>query len=227
MIINLPRLEIKTDTAAQTELLLVGGGRAPSPDWLAEVAANKPLWCIDHGLDICHTANLAPERLIGDNDSVSPESFAWAEHLGIKIVSFPPEKDFTDTQLALQMVAPGTFVLLTGAFGGRFDHLFSTINSFAGANISGVITDEKELLLPLTAGTSATLKFTVPPKAVSLLPLSENCTDVSISGTKWPLTNQKLARNNPYAVSNEIKKDTDTISVSVKNGILSVYLFWG
>lgn len=226
MIIKLPRLEIETSSSQQPELLLISGGRPPSSLWLAEVAGTRPVWCIDHGLDSCHKCGIIPERLIGDNDSVSPEILARAEQHHINIFSFPPEKDLTDTQLALRMIPHGTFVILSGAFGGRLDHLFSTVHSFAGAEINGVIADEKELLLPLAAGASAAIKFTVPPKAVSLLPLSEKCTGVSISGTKWPLTDQILTNNNPYAISNELKKDTDTISVSVKGGMLSVYIFW-
>ena len=52
--------------------------------------------------------------------------------LKVLIKKFNPEKDFTDTQLALQQASSAdesNYAILTGCFGGRMDHLFSNIFS--------------------------------------------------------------------------------------------------
>lgn len=231
MRINLPQLEITANAPQQAELLLVSGGRQPSSCWLRQIAENKSIWCADHGIDICKSADIVPERLIGDNDSASPESLIWAKEHSIKVDVFPPEKDFTDTQLALNMISKEStdnvpFVFLTGAFGGRLDHLISTAFSFATSSINGIIADDKEFLLPLTGPSSITIKFFTRPKAISLLPLCEKCFNITTNGLKWELNNSLLLQSAPYAVSNELKKDTDTIRISILTGIIGIYAFW-
>ena len=228
MRISLPDCDIDIDGSWAQELLLVGGGRAPQSEWLKSVAVGREVWCIDHGIDACQTADIIPARLIGDKDSATNDAWTWAEQSGTAVSLFPPEKDFTDTQLALKMVKEkqSPFVILSGAFGGRFDHLFSTVFSFAHAEINGLISDEQELLLPLFAPTKVRLCFSKRPKAISLLPITEKCRGISINGVKWPLNDAEISSSLLYSVSNELKKDADTISVSASEGILGIYAYW-
>ena len=153
---------------------------------------------------------------------------AALENAGIPVDRFPPAKDFTDTQLALQKAAelfPDAFLLLTGAFGGRFDHTLSTVLSLSGAPLHGCLCDEQEVLFPLKEKETITLRLTRAPKAVSLLPLTSECQGVTISGVRWPLHDVVLRQLEPYAVSNELSGGA-TITVKVHTGILGVYLFW-
>lgn len=227
MKIELPNCLITLPGEDKKEILLVGGGRAPVPNWLKTAAKGRELWCIDHGADACFNAGIIPARLIGDFDSCERKSLSWCEQNGTLIESFPPEKDFTDTQLALSRLPENSFAVLTGAFGDRFDHVYSTVFSFANASVKGVIADELELLLPLLPKETATIAFKAPyPFAISLLPLSTKCAGVSIDGVKWELNDAELCADNPYAVSNELKKDTDTINVSVLSGFLALYARW-
>ena len=126
---------------AAPEILLVAGGRPPDIDWLRRVASGRSLWCADHGVDVCRAAGLVPDRLIGDADSATAEAWRWAETNGAVCEKFPPEKDFTDTELALRRIKaerPTAFILLAGAFGGRLDHAFSTLYSLAGSGLCGL-----------------------------------------------------------------------------------------
>ena len=56
---------------------------------------------------------------------------------GALITKVPTKKDVTDTQLALQMIKAEyneAVVIMTGAWGGRFDHAFSAVFSLQGFN---------------------------------------------------------------------------------------------
>jgi thiamine pyrophosphokinase len=230
MIIKLPQATIKHPALPQlAELLLIAGGRSPSPQWLRTAAKNRSVWCIDHGIDACRTAGLMPSRLIGDGDSAATGSWHWAESLNIPIERFSPEKDLTDTQLALHRIKasqPGAYILLTGAFGGRFDHAVSTVYSLLGSGMAGCIADEQEALFYLHGGETITIRFHCRPKAISLLPLGADCQNVSIQGVHWPLSQAYLSQTWPYAISNEPASPDQPFTVSLSQGCLGVYLCW-
>ncbi len=233
-ILNLPQLKAQFSyDLPEKQTVLVVGGKAPDTKWLKQVIKNRTLWCADHGIDICKNANCIPYQLVGDADSASPEGWQWALDNGAIVTKLPVEKDLTDTQLALQMIANeynSSTVILTGAWGGRFDHAFSTIFSFQGfvkEHLYGCIADEEEVLLFLRDEDYLTLKFNSQPKAISLLPLSGECSGVSINGVHWPLDRVLLNNNLPYAVSNKVDSRENTIWISQKRGLLGVYLYWG
>lgn len=211
------------------ELLLVTGGRPPTVDWLRKAADGRPLWCADHGVDVCRRAELRPARLIGDADSADAGAWQWAKDQGAVSETFSPEKDFTDTELALQKIReerPIPFVVLTGAFGGRFDHAFSTLYSLVGSDLSGLLADDSELLLILRNGDAITGQMKKTPLALSLLPLTQECTGINLTGTRWRLCDATLSQNCPNAVSNRLSSKEENFSLSLKAGCLALYICW-
>lgn len=227
---QLPQLTAVSRAAAvpQDTGLLVSGGRAPSIPWLQEVAAGRQLIAIDHGLDACLQAGLTPDCLIGDGDSASPTAWQKAQATSIPIHAFPPEKDDTDTQLALTIAQEQGMeaALLTGVFGGRFDHAYSTICSCAAAPLRCVLADEREALFYLKDDEDITITCRTLPKAISLLPMTPLAEGVSITGVHWPLTGATLPQLLPRAISNVLEPPADTFRVSLQKGILGVYLVW-
>jgi thiamine pyrophosphokinase len=216
----------------QTRTLLVAGGRAPQNAWLKEAAANKDIWCADHGLDACIAASLTPQHLIGDGDSASSSGWAWSKAHHIPTEKFSPLKDLTDTQLALQKIKETyetTFVIFTGVWGGRFDHAFSNIYSLQGfcdKHFSGCAADDKEVLLFLKGTNHVSIDFSLLPESISLLPLEPNCTGVSIDGVYWPLDKVELNTTLPYAISNKLAASSKQVKVSLTAGIIGIYCQW-
>lgn len=209
----------------ENELVLATGGRAPEAEWLTNVANKRTLWCIDHGIDYCYSANLLPQRLIGDGDSAANACWNWAQENKVRIEKFPPEKDYTDTQLALDMAnSENAMIILTGAFGGRFDHAFSTAFTFAHSQLKGIMADEKEAMIFINGSESVSLNFLSFPKALSLLSFTQLAKGVTIDNVKWPLENKDLQQGFPYSVSNEATKNP--VHISIANGILGIYLCW-
>ena len=224
--LSLPGIRIGLSGAAPDgERLLVAGGRAPSVPWLQAAAEGRRVVAIDRGIDACRAAGIIPARLIGDGDSASPEAWAWARRHGVPTLRFPKDKDETDTQLALREDdEAGGFVILTGTFGGRFDHAYSALYSLVGAGLSGCLADDREILFLLRAGCAARFEPDRAPKVVSLLPLTDVCEGVDLSGVHWPLTGARLERLRPYAVSNRLDSPEGIFEVEIGAGLLGVYL---
>ena len=232
----LPTLHATLTCLPSQELVCLGGGRTPTKDWLTQLfqqsekgGTDRPILAIDRGVNICYALKLPPVHLIGDGDSASKAAWTWAEERGTHVHAFPPEKDFTDTELALHIATKyfaQPLIILTGAFGGRLDHLMSTAAVAAHADIPCVLADERETLFCLHAGESLTVTCDTPPRAISLLPFTEKCTGVTTHGLYWELRDACITNRASLAISNVLARENTkkTFTVSIKNGVLGVYL---
>ena len=219
----LPQLEYTSSKLQYlSEVLLISGGRKPSIDWFNEVKQNRPIYCIDHGIDFCKKIDTLPELLIGDLDSAASESVQWALDNNVKIERHPVDKDFTDTQLALNQINDSSFAVITGVFGGRLDHLFSTLFTCAGSQVNSCLADNREIVLFVSTNESVTLKFKTKPLALSLLPITDICRGINIDGVHWPLQFADLKQSIPNAISNRV--ESKKVNISIKEGKLAVYL---
>ena len=202
------------------EILLVAGGRAPRLDYFKNIAQGRKIFCIDKGIEICRDCNILPEILIGDFDSAESAALNWARENKVPLKNYPVEKDFTDTQIALEILPKNIPAIVTGIFGGRFDHLFSNI--FTCANYQNIfLADEREIIFYVKSGECVEVNFSQIPMAVSLLPLSETCEGVTTENLHWELSNATLKQTLPNAVSN--RAESSKIKISVQRGTLAGY----
>lgn len=228
---TLPKVTIKFPRPLPDKTYtLVAGGRAPSSSWFQKVCAGE-LWAIDRGLDFCHRVQRLPAQFIGDGDSASPESLAWAKAQGLPLHFFPTKKDYTDTQLALQRieVQGNAFTLLTGCWGGRWDHAETTLASFSSFPLMGVLADEHEVCMFLHGDglvSSVSMELQTIPETISLVPMTEVCEGITLRGTYWELEHATLRRLVPQAICNVLKEGQRSFSVQVQRGILAVYLYF-
>lgn len=218
---------------AQSSALLVLGGREPDAAWFAAAALGREVWAADRGVEICRKAGVIPEMLIGDCDSASQEGWEWAESQGVPCERYESDKDLTDFQLAVKIFCErnktyAKKIFLTGAWGGRFDHLWSVVISFLNfpaPHIPFCIADESEGLALLAGPETIKFTFDGKPKALSLISFSEKCTGVSVQGVRWPLENAELRYAFPYAVSNRPAEGGELV-VSCAEGRLGFYWVW-
>lgn len=226
-LLNLPQVTAAlSHTLPDSFPLLISGGRTPSAAWLQKTFHLNPqeIWAIDKGLEICQKLNLLPVQLLGDGDSAQPSAWAWAAGHEVPISRYHKAKDYTDTQLALQKAADAghSFVLLTGCFGGRLDHLYSNVMSAAQAPLRCILADEQEILFYLKDGEKLRLELKAKAEALSLLPLSQACHGVSTTGLHWPLDKATLLQAKADATSNWV--DSEEITIELQQGLLGVYL---
>ena len=218
-----PQCELALTTAQ--EILFVGGGRSPSRQFFLSIAGGRKIFCVDKGIDLCKACGVVPNFLLGDFDSANQSAVSWARAKGVSVESYPADKDFTDTQLALSRAVEifgEHAAILTGAFGGRVDHLYSTIHTCAALNRAIVLADEREIIFYLHGGEEATIKFFKTPLAVSLLPMTSTCRGVTTKNLHWELDGATLTQDFPNATSNRIEHDE--IFISVGGGTLAIYL---
>lgn len=227
--VTLPQIRFTADIHHDKQYLLAIGGRAPSSDWLRKAANHRTLWAVDRGLDSLFSAGLTPELLIGDGDSASHEALQKAASEHIPAERFPSEKDFTDTDLALKKIkaeSPSAFIVMTGGFGGRFDHAFTTMYSLLNSGLSGCLADEKECLILLNGPAVLDASCLKKPSAVSLLPLSPEVNGVSFSGVHWPLEDTSISQAKTLTVSNRLADGSDGCSLRFSEGSLGLYFVW-
>ncbi len=80
----------------------------------------------DSGLCGAEAASIIPDIIVGDMDSM-PDTSMLAKYPAEKIQVWPKDKDFTDTEIALRLMADKHIdeVILIGGSGGRLDHFFA------------------------------------------------------------------------------------------------------
>ena len=176
--------------------------------------------CADGGYNYAKKANLVPDFLMGDFDSLTERI-----QPGVEIVTFPSEKDDTDTGLCLQAALDLGYrdILIIGGIGGRFDHAIANIQLMAGAvdQVDRIaMKDRKNYCTVLKNGELQLSKKY--GQHVSLFSLSDVSEGVTISGAKYPLTDYTLTRTFPLGVSNEYQNDT--VRIAVQNGTLLIVL---
>lgn len=215
---------LKNSAEKKDFVIAAAGGRKPELSWFKKAACGRKIYCADRGIEICFDAGFKPELLCGDADSASQAYLQKAKDEKIKALLFNPAKDDTDLQLLLNNLPLKSNLLITGIWGGRFDHLYSNVFSLCSykkrTNTAVIMADEQELMVLLAAGES--LEFTACDdfKALSLIPLENSC--VSLSGTRWPLKKAELLISNPYAISNEIT--SEVVKMSCHSGFAGFYL---
>ena len=170
-----------------------------------------------------HTAKALGERidlLLGDFDSIG--SVPGDE--GMEIQRVPAEKDYTDTQLAVEIALErgADEIIIIGGLSGRLDHTLSTLANLEDLNARGVyctITDGQNRARYMKS--TSTLIARSPYKYLSLIAADEVVKGVDIEGCKYPLKKATLRRSHQFAVSNEITGNVAFISVK-KGGVFII-----
>ena len=167
-----------------------------------------------------HTAVALGERidlLLGDFDSIGDVP----RDSGIEIQQVPAEKDYTDTQLAVEIALErgASEIIIIGGLSGRLDHTLSTLailEDLQARGVHGRITDGQSRAHFLKS--SSTLVARSPYKYLSLVAADEVVKGVDVEGCKYPLKRATLRRRLQFAVSNEITGNVAFISVR-KGGV--------
>ena len=157
------------------------------------------------------------DLLLGDFDSLKLRDVPKE----VERLQVPAEKDFTDTQLAVDTALKkgATEICIIGGLDGRLDHTLSNLailEDLQGKGIYATITNGYNRVRYIAS--TSTLVARSGFRYLSLLCLSERAKGVSVEGCKYPLKNATLNRSYQYAVSNEVDGNCALISVR-KGGI--------
>ncbi len=195
--------------------------------------------CLDGGYDIAKDQGIRPDLLLGDFDSIrlDPEEDASVScgQSRPEIRRWPPEKDYTDLELAYRELDPEQYpdLLVIGGLGGRLDHTLANVQMLAaytgpgnyksirmmdGRNRCFVIRGYEDAGDEPAFRTIQRIEHTY----LALIPLFNDCEGLTIRGVKYPLEDAKMARGASLGISNEFCEDTARIRL--RRGTLLVVL---
>ena len=160
----------------------------------------------DGGAAIASRAGLRPHFLVGDMDSIGPTTRASLESAGTELLTVPPEKDFTDTELALQVAADhgATEVSLVAALGGRIDHVVANLLLVLHARRLGVRMRIVDRATEAYLVDGPLVIDGLVGDLVSLIPLSEAVEEITTFGLRYPLAGEPLEFGTTRGISNVI-----------------------
>lgn len=157
--------------------------------------------------------------LIGDLDSLGENNIPD----GVELFRLKPEKDDTDTQVAVSLALDrgAREIVLVGGLSGRLDHTLSSLAILEDLNARGVYAVMTDGLNKVRfIRNSSALIPRSHYRYLSLIAADDKVKGVCAEGCRYPLNNAVLRRTYQYAVSNEI--DGNCALISVKKGGLYI-----
>ena len=155
---------------------------------------------VDAGMKFFYEQNIIPDYIVGDFDSVEPEILQSFQNIGGEkkpvILQFQPEKDETDTELAIRTaIKQGSKTIhLLGATGSRMDHVMGNFHLLGAAMKQGVdcqIVDWHNRIRMICQD-MVIKKENQYGKYVSLFPFTPQVKGLTLRGFKYPLNNYTL-----------------------------------
>ena len=194
------------------------GGECDYTNISEKPAADDLVIAADSGWRHATALRVKPSVLLGDFDSLDggngiPDDVPD----DVEILTVPAEKDFTDTQMAVDEARKrgAKHITIIGGLGGRLDHTLSCLA------ILEDLWEKGDRLAVIDSGYSR-VRFlssdsTLIPRSgykyLSLLAVDPVVKGVEIDGVKYPLKGAKLNRTYQFAVSNEITGNCAFIAV--------------
>ena len=185
------------------------------------ILENDFVICADGGLDIALKADIIPDILIGDFDSMPEKRLKQCEN--IRTVVLPVEKDDTDTVFCIRYGIEQGYqnFLLLGVTGGRFDHTYANLHLLkylSKRNCQGMIADEHTQIFYTE---SQFVLKNEKGKTVSILPFGCESATVSLSGFKYEAEHLIMCADFPIGTSNIVTSDNGKIVVH-QGGVLII-----
>jgi thiamine pyrophosphokinase len=180
----------------------------------AHVGSGATVIAVDRGADALRRCGMRPDLIVGDMDSVDPQTLAAFAREGVAIERHPHDKRDTDAALALAHLAKHDRILFLGPGGGRPDHAQANLHLLARAAAHAdamAIDDDGQTWV---ATPERALRLDLPEGAiVSVLPLDSVCEGITYDGLSYPLLDATMRVGDPFGVSNVARAPPQRISV--------------
>jgi len=201
--------------------LIFVNGELPNPGAMrSSIRPDDVLIAADGGARHALKLGVIPTVIIGDLDSLSEAEVRVFTEMGVHILRYPPSKDETDLELALQHAVKSGYqpIHIVAALGGRLDQIIGNLSLLADPESieAGVRIDDG-----VTEAFFVTSKATLngqPGDTVSLLPWGMPAEGVTTDGLVYPLTKETLLPYRTRGISNQLL--AGTAKVSLKRGTL-------
>ena len=199
--------------------VLFANGEAPNPTAIV-LCGDDFLVAVDGGLHHLQALGLSPQLLIGDMDSLSAQELEACLQAGVEILRFPPAKNKTDLELALDEVLKRGYrnILIAFALGGRLEQTLGNL-----ALLSRPDLDDCSMRIDDGLTEVALLRHTItlacqPGDTVSLLPWGGEAGGVVTHGLEYALEGETLLPWQTRGISNRCTGER--FSLSLEQGVL-------
>ncbi|ARC84674.1 thiamine pyrophosphokinase [Clostridium argentinense CDC 2741] len=187
------------------KIAIVSGGKAPSEEILnIYIEKGYEIIAADSGANCLYKYRITPKILLGDFDSIDKEVLNYFKDK-TEILTVPSEKDFTDTELALNMAIDlkAKDIVFLGCTGSRMDHFLGNLCVLYKAlekNIKASIVDENNSITMINTPTIIRGK---KGECFSLIAFKEDVKNLTIKGAKYELNSYYLSLSDNLTLSNE------------------------
>lgn len=200
------------------KVLLISGGAIDDSfavEFCRRHTFNKII-AVDGGLAVADRIGISPlTDLVGDFDticsSILQKYLDHAEEMNLKVHRFNPEKDYTDTDIALKLAMSyckdeKDEIWILGATGTRLDHVLANLTMLLLPYQKGITTwiVDAHNKIRLLSGEMKVRREDQFGKYISLIPLTQCLKGVTLEGVKYPLNNHDVSLGESLLVSNEI-----------------------
>lgn len=178
--------------------------------------------CADRGMQHARALAILPDLIVGDFDSGSDEDLEYFKEKQVKIQRFRPEKDATDTEIAIQRAIErgAKSVTVYGGLGSRLDHSLANVHLLFTLLMHGI---KGRLMNPNNTVYLVNDQIQLDGKEgdlVSLIPFNGNTLGVTTKGLGYPLNEAELKMGSSLGVSNYMTQNK--AEVKVKEGVLII-----
>lgn len=182
------------------------------------INSNDYIIGVDGGINTLDQINLEPHIIIGDFDSANRDNRFL--NLNIKTITHEPEKDFTDTELALNYAVEKGFspLIIINNMQDRIDHVLGVIASLRylhNHNSKALVLGDKQLFMILNKQNLLPLPINL---TISLIPLTRTVTGITTQGLYYPLNNEILSSDRARGISNVVCGEK--VEISLEKGEL-------
>jgi thiamine pyrophosphokinase len=203
--------------------VIISGGKAPSRELLEkEMEDATALVCVDSGGNCLSELGIAPDYLVGDFDSIRPEAYEFIKGTKCRILEYPKDKDFTDTELALELAIrlDSNQIVFLGSTGTRLDHVIGNLGLLRACvhnGINALLKDDNNMIMM----TDKPVKLKAEPGTTfSLQAFSGTVENLTIRGARFPLKEYRLKIGDPLTISNRFLEEE--VEIEFTDGLLMV-----
>ena len=178
--------------------------------------------CADGGTRHALALDLQPNLIVGDMDSLKKGQWQKLEEIGIPIELYPHDKNETDLELAIMRAIElePKEILVIAALGGRLDHTLGNLALLSDIRLSAFNNRFDDGVEEIFFCREQVEVLGRSGDIVSLIPWGHPVHGIQTRGLRWSLNNETLYADKTRGISNEMLRDT--VSISVDSGLLLI-----
>ncbi|MBT2598755.1 MULTISPECIES: thiamine diphosphokinase [Oceanobacillus] len=169
----------------------------------------------DRGALYLAQSNIHMDIALGDFDSVSNEERQTINKHAKDVLTYSPEKNYTDLEIAIQIASEQQVdrILLFGVTGGRLDHELMNIQllyQLLQNDVEGRIVDKTNQIQMIESG-----EYTIESHGytyISFIAFTNKVEGLTLEGFEYPLTEQTIEWGSSLCISNKLSQKKGTFS---------------